>query len=1218
VLGVGVDGAHGALERPIARHVSALGLEQLRPPVASDARARRSARASSATPSPLPSARSAGPRIGFLYASPLVNALQGGAVELLDFKTERDALVGAIRSSGKRVDISSENATARNLSNLLLDGCRVLHYSGHGFHTAGPAGAAQSVLAFEDGLGGTHALEVGALQQLVAAGRRADGAGGGQLELAFVSACHSVEGGEAFVRAGVPHVIAVRREARVQDRAACVFAEAFYYALLRSRTVRAAFDVGVQAVANGTGIVGAGDEALKFLLLPEAGAHERALFEEGAVEDGPPLELGLGLAPHNLPAFFPLQFLGRHALWQQVVAGAQQKRAVLLLGQLGVGKTSLAVGAAHYLLERHAFRGGARRPPGRRCPRRRRALAARAEPRARAAPTHSRPSNARARPPRARRRPRAGVYMVSLNGIHTIGALFRAICKAMHEAGGLSGGAAGGAAGAAGAVGGAGAQRAALPTDGDSFVGLLAPLLRERVPDGRVCLLLDQCEGLGLPALTLASLLSKLMARVESLVLLAASTEPLALQGVAQRQLTVPALAPLDCARLFVMLAPRALTHAEIGSDKLDRLAAEMEALVNALRPSIPQIDQFAMQAPPPAADGKGAPPMRVVRWKFEDGASADVFGAHVQRAADALAAAMDAADGGAGGGSGGGGAGGLSPLLIEVRGRSVIGRLSHLRMLSRHPLLRALAGSPRAISLAVHGLVADDGGARLLDQLGKLLEAGGIGIGAAGGAAGAPSAPWLSALSERTQQLIEQLRAALQLLPLDEPLSPQGSAGALAHAAHAGAAGSGGSALSAVGSLAALAATAAPARPLRRAADELPAELEIDASEVELEEWLGGGTFGAVYRGRYGGARVAVKQFFARSASLKAFSREAALLSHLRHDNVVALMRVCRQGGKGLLIVTEFLPQSLHAYVHEPQPTDPPRADGEGALPLAHAEVVRLSTDIARGMRYLHSFQPPVLHRNLKSQNLLLDDSGRVKVADFGAPRTLARGAARTSDPSRACSRASTPFCRRVPHAMSRPAVLACLAVASALALAFACACACACAFGCLQAGPVSRRRAAAAARPAPSSTGGSGSRPRSCRSARRASRVAPRPAACACVRWSNPDTRALAQCRLRPPPAAVRAQSKPYTEKADVYSFAMIAWEVLTRRVPFKGMNPVQIGLAVREQKLRPNLPSTCPPAYARLMERCWHDEPDSRPSFDEIVELLADHVAMSRPPS
>ena len=56
-------------------------------------------------------------------------------------------------------------------------------------------------------------------------------------------------------------------------------------------------------------------------------------------------------------------------------------------------------------------------------------------------------------------------------------------------------------------------------------------------------------------------------------------------------------------------------------------------------------------------------------------------------------------------------------------------------------------------------------------------------------------------------------------------------------------------------------------------------------------------------------------------------------------------------------------------------------------------------------------------------------------------------------------------------------------------------------------------------------------------------------------------------------------------FTESADVYSFAMVAWEVLTHRLPFTGMNPVQIGLVVREQKLRPTLPDDCPAGFGAL---------------------------------
>ena len=80
-------------------------------------------------------------------------------------------------------------------------------------------------------------------------------------------------------------------------------------------------------------------------------------------------------------------------------------------------------------------------------------------------------------------------------------------------------------------------------------------------------------------------------------------------------------------------------------------------------------------------------------------------------------------------------------------------------------------------------------------------------------------------------------------------------------------------------------------------------------------------------------------------------------------------------------------------------------------------------------------------------------------------------------------------------------------------------------------------------------------------------------------------------------------------FAESADVYSFAMVAWETLTRSLPFVGMNPVQIALAVREQQLRPPLPSTCPPKFGALLAACWHQEPEHRPAFARVLDELAD---------
>ena len=51
----------------------------------------------------------------------------------------------------------------------------------------------------------------------------------------------------------------------------------------------------------------------------------------------------------------------------------------------------------------------------------------------------------------------------------------------------------------------------------------------------------------------------------------------------------------------------------------------------------------------------------------------------------------------------------------------------------------------------------------------------------------------------------------------------------------------------------------------------------------------------------------------------------------------------------------------------------------------MDHAEYYRVSHDIALGMNYLHQHKPQVLHLDLKSTNVLLDSSGRAKIADFG-----------------------------------------------------------------------------------------------------------------------------------------------------------------------------------------------------------------------------------------
>jgi len=78
-------------------------------------------------------------------------------------------------------------------------------------------------------------------------------------------------------------------------------------------------------------------------------------------------------------------------------------------------------------------------------------------------------------------------------------------------------------------------------------------------------------------------------------------------------------------------------------------------------------------------------------------------------------------------------------------------------------------------------------------------------------------------------------------------------------------------------------------------------------------------------------------------------------------------------------------------------------------------------------------------------------------------------------------------------------------------------------------------------------------------------------------------------------------------YSEKADVYSFGIILWELITRELPFSDVDRFQISIAVCVRKQRPKLPKNCHPVLARLVTRCWDHSPDKRPNFTEILEEL-----------
>jgi serine/threonine protein kinase len=211
--------------------------------------------------------------------------------------------------------------------------------------------------------------------------------------------------------------------------------------------------------------------------------------------------------------------------------------------------------------------------------------------------------------------------------------------------------------------------------------------------------------------------------------------------------------------------------------------------------------------------------------------------------------------------------------------------------------------------------------------------------------------------------------------------------------------------------------------------------------------------------------------------------------------------------------------------------------AGGHGTFPWPLKRSV--AADVASGCSFLHRQHPPVLHRDLKSLNILLDHRGRAKVSDFGLSRRSSSG-----KDSHLTTMVGT-------YHWMAPEVMNAAGPASPLA------------------GPT-----AAASPPGGGGPGGGG------------------------------------------PGGAVA-----YGTPVDVYSFAIVCWELATCAVPYDGWAAPQVIVAVAHRGDRLPLPppraeagdgegeggGLCPGAFLRLVEDCWAHDPASRPPFAKIEAAL-----------
>ncbi|KAK4530831.1 hypothetical protein CCYA_CCYA05G1688 [Cyanidiococcus yangmingshanensis] len=224
---------------------------------------------------------------------------------------------------------------------------------------------------------------------------------------------------------------------------------------------------------------------------------------------------------------------------------------------------------------------------------------------------------------------------------------------------------------------------------------------------------------------------------------------------------------------------------------------------------------------------------------------------------------------------------------------------------------------------------------------------------------------------------------------------------------------------------------------------------------------------------------------------NLVSFVREVELLSQLRHPNVLLYMGATADPQQPLCIISELFPGgSVHDLLFKRRKR------------LSKRQKFRIAVSVARGMLYLHSSRPQILHRDLKSSNVLIDESiNRIAICDFGLSALRKAGPGDSESFGRA----------RDADAMGTPYTLA---------------------------------------------------------------------------------------------PEVMAGES--YTDKADVYSYGIVLWELLAAKRPFENLMPIQLMYKVYAQNARPPLGEVYA-EFQPLLSQCWERDPLMRPDFGTILDLL-----------
>ncbi|XP_075651400.1 leucine-rich repeat receptor protein kinase HPCA1-like isoform X2 [Castanea sativa] len=161
--------------------------------------------------------------------------------------------------------------------------------------------------------------------------------------------------------------------------------------------------------------------------------------------------------------------------------------------------------------------------------------------------------------------------------------------------------------------------------------------------------------------------------------------------------------------------------------------------------------------------------------------------------------------------------------------------------------------------------------------------------------------------------------------------------------------------------------------------------ELKKYTNKFSEENSIGSGGYGKVYLGTLPtGQLIAIKR--AQKESMQGdleFKTEIELLSRVHHKNLVSLVGFCFDQGEQMLV-----------YEYVPNGSLKDNLSGKSGFRLDWMRRLKIALGAARGLAYLHEFaNPPIIHRDIKSTNILLDEHLNAKVSDFGLSKPMGEG---------------------------------------------------------------------------------------------------------------------------------------------------------------------------------------------------------------------------------